>query len=63
MLKNKLKYVLILAGAALLISGAFPPVAQAQPVHFKELISVLAIDPPQDWKVSEKPKGKTVEVE
>lgn len=60
MLKSKVKYVLILAGAVFLISGAFPLVAQAQTVHFKELMSILAVDPPQDWKVSEKPKGKTL---
>lgn len=60
MLTRKVKYVLILAGVAFLISGALPLVAQAQPVHFKELMSILAIDPPADWKVSEKPKGKTL---
>jgi hypothetical protein len=60
MLTSKVKTVLFLAGVAFLISGAFPLVAQAQPVHFKELITILAIDPPKDWKVSEKPKGKTL---
>ncbi|MEJ2069717.1 MAG: hypothetical protein P8X65_12520 [Syntrophobacterales bacterium] len=60
MLTSKVKYVLILAGAAFLISGAFPLVVQAQTVHFKELMSILAIAPPKDWKVSEKPKGKTL---
>jgi hypothetical protein len=60
MLKSKVKNLIILAGAAFLVLGGFSQIAQAQPVHFKELMAVLAIDPPQDWKVSKKPKGQTL---
>ncbi|MFW6127131.1 MAG: hypothetical protein ACOC6K_02850 [Thermodesulfobacteriota bacterium] len=58
--KSKLTKIIILAGAACLVFGVWSSGAQAQPVHFKELMAVLAIDPPQDWKVSEKPKGQTL---
>ncbi len=60
MLKNTMKNVMILAVAVVLVLGVWPLGAQAQPVHFKELMAILAIDPPQDWKVAEKPKGKTL---
>jgi len=60
MLTIKVRNVLILAGAAFLILSAFPLSAQSQPVHFKELMAILAVDPPQGWKVAEKPKGKTM---
>jgi hypothetical protein len=46
--------------AALLVVGAFALQAQAQPVHFKELMAFLALDPPQGWEVSQKPKGTTL---
>ncbi len=60
MLKSKLTKIMILAGAACLVFGVWTSGAQAQPVHFKELMSILAIDPPENWQVSEKPKGKTL---
>lgn len=60
MLKSRIKNVMILAVGAFLGFGIWPLAAQAQPVHFKELMAVLAIDPPRDWKVSEKPKGQTL---
>lgn len=60
MLTSKVRNVLILAGAAFLILGALPLSAQAQTVHFKELMAILAVEPPQGWEVAEKPKGKTM---
>lgn len=36
-----------------------PVHAPAQPVHFKELMTILAIDPPGGWQVLEKPRGST----
>jgi hypothetical protein len=60
MLRGKLSGALLTVGAAILMLGGFPLLAQAQPVHFKELMAILAIDPPKDWKVSEKPKGTTL---
>lgn len=50
---------LILA-AALLVVGACALKASAEPVHFKELMVLLALDPPQGWEVSQKPKGTTL---
>ncbi len=60
MRKSGITNLLILAVATFLVFGVWPLGAQAQPVHFKELMAVLAIDPPQDWKVSKKPKGQTM---
>jgi hypothetical protein len=60
MLKSRIKNVVILSAAAFLIIGAWTLSAQAEPVHFKELMSILTIEPPQDWKVAEKPQGKTL---
>lgn len=60
MLKSRIKTIMILAGAAFLIFSVWPQGVQAQPVHFKELMSVLAIDPPEGWQVAEKPQGKTL---
>jgi hypothetical protein len=58
--KNKLSHVMLMLCAALLVVGAFALQAQAQPVHFKELMAFLALDPPQGWEVSQKPKGTTL---
>ena len=60
MLKSKMKNIMILAGAAFLVLGIWTLSAQAQPVHFKELVSILTIEPPQGWKMAEKPQGKTM---
>jgi hypothetical protein len=58
--KNKVQQVILMLGAALLVVGVFPLPARAQPVHFKELMAFLALDPPQGWEVSQKPKGATL---
>jgi hypothetical protein len=59
-MKITAKQAVALVWAALLVMGGFPLSAQAQPVHFKELMAFLAIDPPQGWEVSQKPKGTTL---
>jgi hypothetical protein len=59
-MKNKVHNLILMLGAALLVVGAFSLQAQAQPVHFKELMAFLALDPPQGWEVSQKPKGTTL---
>jgi hypothetical protein len=51
---------MLMLWAALLVVGGIPLEAQAQPVHFKELMAFLALDPPQGWEVSQKPKGTTI---
>jgi hypothetical protein len=58
--KNKVQKVILLLSALFLIAGVFPLPARAQPVHFKELMGLLPVEPPQGWKVSEKPKGATI---
>lgn len=59
-MKKKVQQVMLMLGAALLVAGGFPLLARAQPVHFKELMAFLALDPPQGWEVSQKPKGTTI---
>lgn len=59
-MKNKVQQVIWMLGTALLVVGAFALQAQAQPVHFKELMAFLALDPPQGWEVAQKPKGTTL---
>lgn len=51
---------MLMLWAAFLVVGGFPLPARAQPVHFKELMAFLALDPPQGWEVSQKPKGTTI---
>jgi hypothetical protein len=46
--------------AVILALGVWSPSTQAEPVHFKELMALLAIEPPSGWEVSEKPKGTTL---
>jgi hypothetical protein len=58
--KNQVQQVIWMLGAALLVAGVFPLPARAQPVHFKELMAFLALDPPQGWEVSQKPKGASL---
>jgi len=60
MRKSGITNLLILAVATFLVFGVWLPGAQAQPVHFKELVSVLTIEPPEGWKMAEKPQGKTM---
>lgn len=60
MLKSRMKSVIILASAGFLVFGIWTLSAQAQLVHFKELMAILALDPPEGWKVAEKPQGKTL---
>ncbi|MEW6388151.1 MAG: hypothetical protein AB1491_11605 [Thermodesulfobacteriota bacterium] len=47
--------VMVLLGWWLL--GGTPWLAQAEPVHFKQLMSFLDIKPPAGWEVAEKPSG------
>ena len=60
MLRSKGHKVVMVTVVALVVPGGVPLLAQAQPVHFKDLMAILAIDPPQGWEVSKKPKGTTV---
>lgn len=50
--------VLRAAWVAAILAGAAP--VKAQPVHFKELLPFLNLDPPKGWEVAEKPKGTTM---
>lgn len=45
---------------AVVLIGGVSSLAQAQPVHFKELMSIVAIAPPEGWEVAKKPKGQTM---
>ncbi len=55
------EYKAFLGGlAAAVVLGSLTSFALAEPVHFKDLMAILAIEPPQGWEVSEKPKGTTI---
>lgn len=59
MQKSRVQRVLLLAFCGGLLLAAWPLAALADVVHFKELMAILAIDPPQGWEVAEKPRGST----
>ena len=60
MRKSRVCGVVLTVFAAVVLVGGIASFAQAQPLHFKELMAILAIDPPQGWEVSQKPKGTTM---
>ncbi len=60
MLQRKIHLHLGTAGAILMVLVSALTI-WAEPVHFKELVAILAaVEPPQGWEVSQKPKGTTL---
>ncbi|MGQ9688000.1 MAG: hypothetical protein ACUVXF_04310 [Desulfobaccales bacterium] len=54
------KKMAVVVWLVLLGVGGLPHPGQAQPVHFKELMAFLALEPPKGWEVAQKPRGTTM---
>ena len=60
MRKGRMCGVVLTVFVTVTLVGGFSALAQGQLVHFKELITIIAVDPPEGWKLSQKPKGTTM---
>jgi hypothetical protein len=60
MRQGKMCGVVLTVLLAVVMLGGYSSFAQAQPVHFKELMAIVAVEPPQGWEVAKKPKGQTM---
>ncbi len=60
MRKGRMCGVVLTVFLAVALLGGFSSPAQAELVHFKELMSIVGIDPPEGWEVAKKPKGTTM---